>query len=171
MKKGLLLFFAFLLPVGVFLFLHFFGKNEFELQAWHQTPSELIPTDCNFEYSFPYRVAQSQIPITTASLVFFEGDLSKEVREESRFQLGRIENEVKAKFPVYFVSNTGEDSDGVILLDSLGYTIQKRCIFIMGENRAVLLDDNQIIRGYYKDGSMKEVDRIILEAKILFREY
>ena len=41
----------------------------------------------------------------------------------------------------------------------------------MGDNRLVLVDSDGRIRGYYLDGSLEEIDKLILELQILLKKY
>ncbi len=174
-KKGLLLLIALLLPVTIFLFLHFFGQNKFEIPIYHQLTHSEIPSDCPIEYQFPYVVRSGQIPIRGTTVVFFSNGLSADELKESSFQLSRLSNELKKSFSVLNINRVKtKESDQigeVILMDSLSYETERRCIFLAESNRIVLTDSVRQIRGYYAEASLKEVDRLILECKILFNEY
>lgn len=171
MKKSIVLVLALLLPVLVFLFLHFFGKNEFEIPIFHQTSSVEILTDCDIEYTFPYHVTDSKISINGTSVIFFSGEMDADGLANSLFQLSRLKSELKHPLPIFTVDYLTRVSEGVVALDSMDYVHEKNCVFITGENRIVLIDNASQIRGYYKDASLKEIDRLILESKILFNEY
>lgn len=173
MKKGILLIFALLLPVLIFLFLRFFGRNEFEVPVFYQSSLDEVPSDCDVSYNFPYRVVDSQVPLETTAVIFFSDGLDTDQLMESRFQLSRLHNELKGSLNVFFVSQepAAHEDEGQIALDSARYFFESKCLLLAGSNRVVLVDDNKQIRGYYKDASLKEIDRLILELKILFNEY
>src|SRR5688572_26534821 len=58
-KKALFLFLALLLPVGIFIFLRMFGKNEFDVPAFYQDKAPVVNASCQYDYQFPYRIADS----------------------------------------------------------------------------------------------------------------
>jgi hypothetical protein len=176
-KKSVLLFLALLLPVSVFLFLHFFGKNEFDIPIYYQLRTAEIPTDCQMDYQFPYKVTNSRIPIQGTSVIFFTSGLSSETIKESNFQLSRILDEFQAGTPELIKVRQTSDTlalsllNNAIALDTEDYEQAYRCVFLANNNRIVLIDDQRQIRGLFKDAKLKEVDRLILELKILFKAY
>lgn len=174
-NKSFLLLIALLLPVSIFLFLHFFGQNKFEIPVYEQRADFEIPSDCLFDYQFPYRVQSDQIAIRDATVVFFSNGLSSDELKESGFQLSRLANELEESVSVLTLdrietTEPGQSGD-LIILDSLAYETTRRCILLASSNRIVLIDSARQIRGYYAEASLKEIDRLILECKILFNEY
>ena len=173
MRKGLLLILALLLPAMIFTFLHFFGSNKFEVPIYHQTTISDKPENCDINYELPYSINETIININGESVVFFSSTLDQDEVNSYWFQLHRIRNELKHQLPVIPVSTPDDSkwSDQLVVLDKYIYEREKRCVWLSENYRLVLLDGNKQIRGYYKDGSLKEVDRLIMEAKILFNEY
>jgi len=92
MRKGLLLFLALLLPVIIFLFLHFFGKNEFEVPVLYQTQDEL-PGNCEMEYSLPYTVKSEKVDVADGAVILFSAGLTNEMFDNALFQLSRLQDE------------------------------------------------------------------------------
>lgn len=177
-KKPILLILALLLPVSIFLFLHFFGKNEFEIPVYYQSDVEGIPRDCQINYSFPYKIENDQIGLGDENtLVFFASGLSLNELKEAKFQLDRIHDEFGSNTPklVYVISSsdtlTIPQLPDATVLSLENYDLTRHCIFLAMENRIVLVDSQKQIRGLYADARLKQVDRIILELKILFKEY
>lgn len=174
-KKPLLLFLALILPVSVFLFLHFFGKNKFDIPVYFEAPSADIPGDCQMEYKFPYLVQSANLEIHETTVVFFTKGLSEKVVNESIFQLTRLNEEFESLSPKLMLVNSGSDNPSIpastLALDSSVYEKEWKCIFLAGSNRLVLVDSVNQIRGLYPEASRKEVDRLILELKILFGQY
>lgn len=177
MKKSVLLFLALGLPVSIFLFLHFFGRNEFDIPVYYQSASAEIPADCSIKHQFPYTITKSNVALSGNSVVFFASDLSTKELEESVFQLDRIFNEFEDSPPRLFIilqspdSLSSPDLDNAIVLDKEAYTVEQQCIFLTNGNRLVLIDSLRQIRGLYPKATLKEVDRLILELKILYKEY
>lgn len=173
-KKPVLLFIALILPVSIFLFLHYFGQNEFEIPIYHKSPSQDIPADCQFDYQYPYKVVNSGIELSGPTIVYFTSGLTDELLEDSKSQLARLREEFESNAPKLILLGmaNGSVTTGVdMVVDSAAYEIEKKCIFLAGSNRLVLIDTEKQIRGYYENASLKEVDRLIVELKILFRNY
>ena len=170
-----MLFLALLLPVTIFLFLHYFGQNEFEIPVYHESSIEQISSKCQMEYNFPYRITNTSLSLDTTAVVFFVGGLSKEQMIESTFQLSRLVDEFGEGVPQILLVNQQTDemvgSEKMTLLDSISYVMERDCLFIAGDNQIVLVDGEKRIRGYYSNATLKEVDRLILELKILFKYY
>ncbi len=174
-KKPLLLFLALLLPITIFLFLHYFGQNEFEIPAYYESSIEQAPSNCQMEYNFPYKVTNTSLSLDTAAVVFFVRGLSDEQLIESTFQMSRLVDEFGEAIPQILFINQQTDgmvsAENMTLLDSTSYAMEKDCIFLAGNNQIVLVDGEKRIRGYYANATLKEVDRLILELKILFKDY
>lgn len=177
MRKGLFLFLALLLPVLIFLFLRFFGKNEFAIPVYNLDASVDAPTDCGIDYSFPYAVPNtSHIPLEGISVVFFMDGLGVNELRESNFELTRLNSELGGRgIKLIKIHSTPKDSidsgNDILYLDPELYQAEKRCYFLSKDYRGILVDEERKIRGYYPEASLKEVDRLLLELKILLKEY
>ncbi|MFZ1808763.1 MAG: hypothetical protein WAU36_16150 [Cyclobacteriaceae bacterium] len=173
-RKGLLLFLALLLPIIIFVFLHFFGKNEFDVPVLYQTAEEL-PANCELEVSFPYKVKSDKVDIAGGAVVLFSSGLSTEVLDDALFQLSRLKDEFGSEAPRVIVLRNGEDElpvlENEIVLVTSEYELEQQCVFLAKSNRIVLIDTDAHIRGLYPDASLKEIDRLILELKIIFKQY
>ena len=177
MRKSVLLFLALLLPVSIFLFLHFFGRNEFDIPIHYQSAPAEIPADCAIAYQFPYIVSKTSINLQGPSVIFFASGLSIDAFRESAFQLDRLANEFEKNKPQLFIIIQSTDSlsllaqPNALVLEKNAYEMEQRCVFLANGSRVVMVDSLQQIRGLYEAATLKEVDRLILELKILFKEY
>lgn len=177
MRKSSVLFLALLLPVLIFMFLRFFGKNEFSIPVFHERAIENQPAACDQDYELPYSIPNaSAIRLSGVTVVFFVADLPKERLEENAFQMSRLKNQPfgQAITTVWVDSRLQHFSDwGIspVVLDSASYHQERTCIYLMQSNAMVLIDSSRQIRGYYKEASLKETDRLIMELKILFNKY
>ena len=160
-KKSLFLVLALVLPVGIFLFLRFFGKNEFDVEPLFQTPVP-VPGECCHDYVFPYIVPNSigqelNIQQTELTVVVF-GD----TKDEFSSQVNRIEEEFSAD-PVRVKSWMGDESE---------IQFARKCILLMNDPlNFALLDREGRIRGQYDGTSLDEMDRLIVEMKIILKKY
>lgn len=148
MKKGILLLLALALPALVFVFLKRFGKNEFVVPVFHAEVPEWTLHDCPTAAA-PLRYKSEQTEdgiriVTTQSLDTIE------------FDLRRVEQNIDRN--LYRIVAVARDS--------------VRCALLLRDNESdVLIDSAGQIRGYYRIGSREETDRLILELKILLKQY
>lgn len=181
-KKPILLFLALLLPIAVFVFLKFFGKNEFSVPVLFTENIEQ-PAGCEaFTYTLPYAIHDSvtkQIQWSSEDsislFVFLDSVVNK---QEIIIQLNRVFTEFRGeKFAVYGLSDKESEK---IKLDDSRFTlfvepankILKHCVFLLeGDNNTVLLDSKRRIRGQYTITDREETDRLILEMKIMLKQY
>jgi hypothetical protein len=159
-KKILFLVLALVLPGCIFLFLKFFGKNEFEVAPMFQS-AVVVPEVCDGKYTFPYVIPDSmrrhfQIDKSALTVVVLAG-----MKEEFVSQIQRIEEEFSSD-PVQI---TGWDNESNLKM-------VRQCVFLMNEQSTfVLLDQSGTIRGQYDGTSLDEIDRLIVEMKILLKKY
>jgi hypothetical protein len=158
-KKLVLLFLALLLPVVIFIFLRLFGKNEFAVPLLYEEGVSNAPATCNVRYPTPYFVPDSivnQIKDNTAEILVL--NFSDQPTTEMQV--------VREEF----------DKDAVMIksASSLNFVDKKflaECILLMSTpNEIVLIDSENRIRGYYRN-TREEVDRLILELKIMLKKY
>ena len=154
-KKTILLFLALLLPVCIFVFLKFFGKNEFDVPAFYQQEKPVVPEDCSYSYAAPYLIPDSVM----AHVKKDEKKALYLVHFSSPENLSRV------------VENYGSEID-VVADPNLADTRLRRCVFLMTESQDMILIDNQKkIRGYYDSKDREEIDRLLLELDILLKKY
>ncbi|HRK54719.1 MAG TPA: hypothetical protein PK185_12445 [Cyclobacteriaceae bacterium] len=174
MRKGLLLFLALLLPVIIFLFLHSFGKNEFEVPILFQTAEEL-PANCGLEASLPYQVQSDKVDVTEGAIVLFSSGLSNAMFDDALFQLRRVKDEFDVDAPEIIVVKKSNDQspkvENEMVMNAAEYEQEQQCVFLAGTNQIVLIDAEGHIRGLYSNASLKEIDRLILELKIILNKY
>lgn len=156
--KGILLFLALLLPVCIFLFLKFFGKNEFQVAPLYMDESPAAEGCVNV--SIPYRIADSireRIILGDHELVI----LADNVKE--RGNVMRRLREYFSQDPVAIQSMQDKFTD-------VGFA--RRCIFFLKEPfDLVLVDKEGQIRGQYNSREREEVDRLQVEVSIILRKF
>ncbi len=158
MKKVILII-ALLFPIGVFVFLRFFGKNEFTIPVYYEKGIETIPEACAKNYQAPYLVSDSLLINFgwSGRPVLIVTDTSQSVQKG----LMRLDEELSTEIQTILLSGERNYLDQVFMCDLL---LQKPWT-------TVLLDDQRRIRGYYDPKTREEVDRLIVELKILLRKY
>jgi hypothetical protein len=160
LKKAVFLFLALLFPVCIFVFLKYFGKNEFTVPALFADVHPEGISDCGITIMLPYHIPDSvqeslQLPKDSLILIHFGEDST-----ESQQQLTRVKHEYGNEMPLKFLHAS----------DSISYL--RKCIFFLtGGYDLVLLDGDGVIRGQYKAGDREEVDRLLMEIAILLKRY
>lgn len=157
--KALFLFLALLLPVLVFLFLRFFGKNEFAVPPLYAETFPEVTQGCAPVKALPYRIADSvktKLPFGNDSLVLITfGTPDAEAKNQLKRVEGKFPND-----PVAFAQMSDSAS------------VWKQCIFFLKPPfDQVLVDRNGAIRGQYTAGDLDEADRLITEITIILKKY
>src|SRR5687767_12161539 len=90
-KKVVYLFLALLLPVGIFIFLRTFGKNEFDVPAFYQDVAPKVSAECTGDYKAPYHLPDSiigRLPNEkSASLyvIYFSDEIQARIKQEVEY--------------------------------------------------------------------------------------
>lgn len=162
-KKGFYLAIALFLPVFIFMFLRFFGKNQFDIPVYFQNGVADIAKECGGDYTKPYHVPDSVMGLarqeesTRATLIVLDSS------SQLTTNLKRLWNDF--------------EKDEVAILNLENYSSHrlakwKQCVLMAEESwTVVLVDDDKRIRGYYNPVSLEETDRMLVELKILLKKY
>jgi hypothetical protein len=160
-NKVIFLFLAFLLPVLIFLFLKFFGKNEFVVEPLYITEAPEVPSGCA-PVSIPYHVPDSVKNSLTLEndtltlLVFGKPD------KEALTQLERVDEEFAGDAIHKKIIGQADPE----------YTSLKQCIFFLKEPfDIVLVDRRGTIRGQYVNNDREDIDRLLTEIAIILKKY
>lgn len=154
--KKIVLFVALPLPILVFIFLKFFGKNEFEIPVYYTEGVGRTIPGCN-AYPAPYVLPDSALTAwgwtgaKAALIVLDERGIEKNLaRVADLFEPGDYET-LKPPVASYDVAT---------------------CMLLAGDtSRVVMIDNQRRIRGYYTPTTGKERDRLAVEIRILLKQY
>jgi hypothetical protein len=161
-KKLLYLIIALVLPSSIFVLLKLTGKNQFDIPVYYSTGIDSLSSICGKDYSKPYLLDDSVL----SKLKWAEKECSLFVLAgANQLEMNRLSGIFDAKeFATYSVAK--------LQLDSITSWKWKNCVFIAKEKiNIVLVDKQKQIRGYYTIGSREEMDRLIVEMKILLKKY
>lgn len=162
-KKGFYLAIALCLPVFIFMFLRFFGKNQFNIPVYYQNGVADIASECGGDYTKSYYVPDSVIGLAGQG-------------ESTRATLVLLDSSPQLETNLKRLWNDFEKSE-VAILNLENYSPQrllkwKRCVLMLEEPwTVVLVDEQKRIRGYYNPVSLEETDRMLVELKILLKKY
>jgi hypothetical protein len=178
-KQTIILLAAFVLPIGIFLFLKTMGKNEFAVEPLHQTGVIQVSTECGIAYQTPYTVPSHVL----ASLRWSNQDsLTLYVFDNIDFDEKAVTNKLKEanthpELQMHLILSDSviaadaEDKDPIIK-DAVSIEQMQDCFFILEKDKnAVLVDRQQRIRGYYDLSSREEIDRLVVEIEIILKKY
>lgn len=190
-KKSLFLFLLLILPILIFLFLKGFGRNEFTIPVYYeQGLGDSLSTPCLDRAKRQYYVNSNLVEEGKLKVIHFEridGPLTLFRLEE----LERVQDVFGEDPEVALITSVNtasmtvqeiEDYRNRVLfedsfwerqaLDSMAWAKLKYCDMAMSnlDNRVVLLDKQNRIRGYYNIAERDETDRLILELRILKTE-
>lgn len=164
-KKVIYLLIALCLPAVIFIFLKYFGENQFDIPVYYQDgiPSSQLCglTTSTKPYTVPDSVMEGfQTNQVSAVLITFEKSL------EAKRQINRIIKETSSNDLAVV------DLSEKISSDSVKISAIKNCFLLMEEPwTTALVDDQNRIRGYYAPASLEEADRLLVELKILLKKY
>jgi len=156
-KKGILLFLALLFPVCIFVFLKFFGKNEFDVPPLYADVYPEGASACNVTVTLPYHIPEEEranlLSGDSLTLIHF-GELTT-IAEQ---QLKRVTNEHGKEIKLHFFPSSAS-------------RVKKCVFFLKDEYDLVLVDHEGVIRGEYVLDDREEVDRLLTELSILLKKY
>lgn len=157
--KKLVLIVALLLPVAIFIFLKFFGKNEFTIPVYYESGVEHPPAGCNRSYDVPYLVSDSLLNSFDwrGKPVLVVADASGEVQGV----LTHLDDRIREEIQTIYLSGKDDYLDTLFACDLL----------LQPPWKMVLIDDQRRIRGYYDPEDREEIDRLTVELKILLKQY
>jgi len=156
-KKITYLLLALALPGLVFIFLKLFGKNHFDIPVYYKEGVSDFPVECAGTYTGQYTLPDSVLLVLgcrrEAICLFVD---SVAINNKEVVQLKRL-------FP-----------DSQLQVIALGgmqpfrlNRIKNCALFLKEPWKAVLVDKQKRIRGYYAFTSLEETDRLHVEVEIL----
>lgn len=157
--KKIFLILTLLVPIGIFVFLKFFGKNEFTIPVYYESGVDNPPAGCTRKYESPYLV--SAFVLNTMGWngrpVLLVADSSGVIQKA----LLSLEEGISNEIQTLFLKGQQDELDQLLTCDLL----------LKSPWKVVLVDDQRKIRGYYNPEDRDEMDRLIVELKILLKQY
>lgn len=195
-KAGILLLLL-ALPVFIWLFLKFFGQNRFEVPVYYEegTSQQGCPDDQQPHVIPPFSLQSlsKDVPATEkmlngrVSAVFFLNPPCDAACIQVMEELARVQDVFEKQGPVQLITisnfkadarelatrfNSREDRWKFLMGESQEVQDLKRCGFVLTQPpetnpSVVLIDEKRRIRGYYAGTDPEDMDRLILEIRIL----
>ncbi len=162
-KKFAFLSLALILPLLVFIFLKFFGKNEFVVDPLFQIETAQRITECA-EIKIPYFINDSSYQFLKQdheqdSLLIILYESKAKDLDASETQLARLQESFKlgSGLGLKRISNSEKSIECSLLLVS--------------PLDLVLMDEKKRIRGQYNSNDRDDVDRLMTELDIILKRY
>src|SRR5689334_310504 len=154
--KFIILFAALLLPALIYVFLKSFGKNEFDVPVLYQD-AVAAPGGCaSYEYTTPYVVPENVLTALQWSPgkvnVFVVGDMA------SSILLRAFEEFPEMGFKVNEVARESRP-------------IATCALLLQPPFNTAVVDSQGRIRGQYDIGNREDLDRLVVEMKIMLVLY
>lgn len=155
-KKIAYLLIALALPGLIFIFLKIFGKNRFDIPVYYKDGIADSLRECSGAHKGQYYLPDSVLTVfkcknDVASLFVVDSEINNKEVEKLKQS---FKNQLQ-----------------IISLNSLELTrlsrIKKCALFLKEPWKAVLVDKQKRIRGYYAFTSLEETDRLNVEVEIL----
>ena len=185
------------LPVLLWLFLEFFGQNQFDIPLYYPNGLDSL-TNCN-NTTAPHQVSQLSLENLQgasvdehalsgqASIIYFLPDNCTDTCLFVLEELAKLQEVFETQPSVQILTIGSADDQAALQSLSQRYRAQpekwqfltggtpamKRCQFALPfqnmstDQTLVLVDSNRSIRGYYTGAEPDEVDRLTVEVKIL----
>jgi hypothetical protein len=158
--KRIILFFALIFPIGIFIFLRYFGKNEFTIPVYYSNELPDSLAGCKQFEIIPYSVPES-----TLNKLGWNGNpaiITNDTLTDTRKNLFKLRQDFESDKLDVIVYST---SDSII-------NALCRCELLLEKPwTTVLIDKERKIRGYYSPSTREEIDRLEVEIKILLNKY
>ena len=158
--KRIILFFAFVFPIAIFIFLRYFGKNEFTIPVYYEEGVSTFPQGCSgISETTPFKVSEATLNSLgwKGKAVLIINDTAREIRKN----LSKLMEDFEK-----------DKLESIVLPPDTSSPTKYRCEFLLELPwTAVLLDDQRRIRGYYTPDTREELDRLSVELKILLNKY
>ena len=155
-KKITYLLVALALPGLIFIFLKIFGKNHFDIPVYYKNGISDSLRECSGMHHGQYTLPDSVLAIFSNKNA--EASLFVDASERSNKELEKLKQSFENQLQI--ISLEG--------IEPARLNRIKKCNLLLKEPwKAVLIDNQKRIRGYYAFNSLEETDRLNVEVEIL----
>ncbi len=158
-KKGFILLFSLLFPVIVFLFLKFYGQNEYELSVYNSSCSEIIDEYIIKDFNRKNNIRIVDVRMTDNDVLVDNYINKLEINDE--IEVITLSNKLRTLNWLNIVVERG-------LIERLSGCIEKE---YLDKSFVLLLDKQNRVRGHFYSADRKDIERLDVEIDILSLEY
>ena len=158
-KKGFILLFSLLFPIIVFLFLKFYGQNEYELSVYNSSCSEIIDEYIINDFNRKNNIRIVDIRMTDNDILVDNYINKLEINDQ--IEVITLSNKLRNLNWLNLVVDK-------VLIERLSECIQNE---YLDKSFILLLDKQNRLRGHFYSADRKEIERLDVEIDILLLEY
>ena len=158
-KKGFILLFSLLFPVIVFLFLKFYGQNEYELSVYNSSCSEIIDEYIIKDFNRKNNIRIVDVRMTDNDILVDNYINKLEINDE--IEVITLSNKLRTLNWLNIVVEGG-------LIERLSGCIENE---YLDKSFVLLLDKQNRVRGHFYSADRKDIERLDVEIDILSLEY
>ena len=158
-KKGFILLFSLLFPIIVFLFLKFYGQNEYELSVYNSSCSEIIDEYIINDFNRKNNIRLVDIRMTDNDILVDNYINKLEINDQ--IEVITLSNKLRNLNWLNLVVDK-------VLIERLSECIQNE---YLDKSFILLLDKQNRVRGHFYSADRKEIERLDVEIDILLLEY
>ena len=158
-KKGFILLFSLLFPIIVFLFLKFYGQNEYELSVYNSSCSEIIDEYIINDFNRKNNIRIVDIRMTDNDILVDNYINKLEINDE--IEVITLSNKLRTLNWLNIVVERG-------LIERLSGCIENE---YLDKSFVLLLDKQNRVRGHFYSADRKDIERLDVEIDILLLQY
>ena len=158
-KKGFILLFSLLFPIIVFLFLKFYGQNEYELSVYNSSCSEIIDEYIINDFNRKNNIRIVDIRMTDNDILV--DNYINKLGINDQIEVITLSNKLRNLNWLNLVVDK-------VLIERLSECIQNE---YFDKSFILLLDKQNRVRGHFYSADRKEIERLDVEIDILLLEY
>ena len=158
-KKGFILLFSLLFPIIVFLFLKFYGQNEYELSVYNSSCSEIIDEYIINDFNRKNNIRIVDIRLTNNDILV--DNYINKLGINDQIEVITLSNKLRNLNWLNLVVDE-------VLIERLSGCIQNE---YLEKSFILLLDKQNRVRGHFYSADRKEIERLDVEIDILLLEY
>lgn len=158
-KKGFILLFSLLFPIIVFLFLKFYGQNEYELSVYNSSCSEIIDEYIINDFNRKNNIRIVDIRMTDNDILVDNYINKLEINDQ--IEVITLSNKLRNLNWLNLVVDE-------VLIERLSGCIPNE---YLEKSFILLLDKQNRVRGHFYSADRKEIERLDVEIDILLLEY
>ena len=158
-KKGFILLFSLLFPIIVFLFLKFYGQNEYELSVYNSSCSEIIDEYIINDFNRKNNIRIVDIRLTNNDILV--DNYINKLGINDQIEVITLSNKLRNLNWLNIVVDE-------VLIERLSECIQNE---YFDKSFILLLDKQNRVRGHFYSADRKEIERLDVEIDILLLEY
>ena len=158
-KKGFILLFSLLFPIIVFLFLKFYGQNEYELSVYNSSCSEIIDEYIINDFNRKNNIRIVDIRLTNNDILV--DNYINKLGINDQIEVITLSNKLRNLNWLNLVVDK-------VLIERLSGCIQNE---YLEKSFILLLDKQNRVRGHFYSADRKEIERLDVEIDILLLEY